>query len=149
MAMQFQHLERVMLDSGFDKEVTANALAWLDITKERDMALLEKLTVQDSKAALGVEKYMRGYREAFQQDVIPHDSEELYSRFILMSYQLLNVEAYYLGWLLPEEIHGIDRDVFTKHTMQEVWGDTEQALLWQFQLMMRGIINMLLNMIFQ
>ena len=130
MAMQFPHLERVMLDSGFDKEVTANALAWLDITKERDMALLEKLTVQDSKAALGVEKYMRGYREAFQQDVIPHDSEELYSRVILMSYQLLNVEAYHLTWRLPEEIHGIDRVAFTKHTMQEVWGDAAQALLF-------------------
>ena len=49
LAIQFPNLEQAMRDSGFGRETVDTALAWLDISKERDTALLKKLTVQDSK----------------------------------------------------------------------------------------------------
>ena len=44
-----QQLAKSMLDSGFDKQTAETALAWLDSSKERDLALLQKLTIQKIK----------------------------------------------------------------------------------------------------
>ena len=127
LAMKFPNLEQIMLNSGFDKEITAVALEWLDIDKERDMALLEKLTVHDNKIE---QNKIHDYRNAFRQDVIPLDSEELYRRIILMSYKLLDAKAYSLIEPLFWEIPDMDEKTFTKladDAMKEVWGDEAQA----------------------
>lgn len=127
LAIQFPNLEQAMRDSGFGRETVDTALAWLDISKERDTALLKKLTVQDSKINQNKKPV---YHIAFRQDVIPHGSEELYRRIILMSYQLLDAEACIMTGPLFHEIPDMKFDAFQKltdDTMQEVWGDEAQA----------------------
>ncbi len=127
LAMKFPNLEQIMLNSGFNREITTAALEWLDISKERDMALFEKLTVQDNKIE---QNKIHDYRNAFRQDVISLGNDELYRRIILMSYKLLDAEAYSLIEPLFWEIPDIDEEIFTKladDAMKEVWGDEAQA----------------------
>ena len=127
MAMMFPNLEQIMLNSGFGRGITSAALEWLDISKERDMAILNSLTVQD----IDIErKYTGDYRAAFRKDVIPHGSDELYQRFILMSYKLLDAKAYKLTEPLFWDMPDMDKKKFgklTENAMKEVWGDEAQA----------------------
>lgn len=107
MAMKFPHLEQIMLRSGFGRNITSAALEWLDISKERDMALLNSLTVQD----IAIKHNDTGdYRLAFRDDVIPHGGEELYRRIILMSYKLLDAKAHRLTVPLSWEIPDMDKE---------------------------------------
>ena len=125
--MRFQMLERVMLKTGFSKEVTAIAMEWLDISKDRDMDLFDKMTVQNNKFKREEIYY---YHEAFKQDVVPIGSEELYRRIILMSYKLLDSEAYLLTNQLAIAIPDMsDNDIskLAANTMQEVYGNEAQA----------------------
>ena len=127
LAIQFPNLEKSMLDSGFDKQTAETALAWLDSSKERDLALLQKLTIQKIK---NEPKIIQDFDTAFKKDVVSHGSDELYRRVILMCYQLLDADASDLIRLLFLEIPGMKIESFTKlidDAMQEVWGNEAQT----------------------
>ncbi|SFC79058.1 DUF4132 domain-containing protein [Ruminococcus albus] len=127
MAIKFPELEQIMLKSGFSKKLTADALEWLDISKERDMELFEKLTMQVNKPE---EMIASAYRSAFRNDVIPHNSEELYRRIILMSYKLMDVNACWMLIPLNSQISDMDESAFCKlitDSFMEVYGDEAEA----------------------
>ena len=77
--------------------------------------------------------YVGNYRDAFEKDVIPIGSEELYRRIILMSYKLLDANANKLTSLLSWGIPDMDKESFSKleeDAMKEVWGDEAEMRLF-------------------
>ena len=116
-----------MLETGFDKEVTAIVKEWLDISKERDMALFNKMELQNFKLKWNL---LYRFRDAFIQEVRPLFSEELYRRIILMSYKLLGADAYLLTEQLVNaipDLRGEAMNRFVDDTMKEVYGDEAVA----------------------
>ena len=123
----FKKMEGVMLEHGFSKEVAAMVTEWLDISKERDMTLFNKMSLQNIKLKRNL---LYKYRDAFVQEVWPHFSEELYRRVILMSYKLLEADAYLLMEQLVDAIPELRGEPFKQlvdNTMKEIYGEEAPA----------------------
>ncbi len=124
--MKFPKLEAALQQYMTDKETTAAALDWLDISKERDMELFEKLTLQPEL----LEKADKiNLFDAIEDDILPHNSDELIKRYMLLSYKLLDAESCYMM------IHLTRNDIYYISKMKddafaEVYGDEAQARLF-------------------
>lgn len=129
MSMNFPKLESAMIKSGFSKEITDTALEWLDIDKERDMALFERLPFQ-LKMLREIDLF--DLKDALDQDVLPRNSEELIKRYLLMSYKLLDSNACYMMVALHINDHDLAQKL-RKNAFTEVYGDEAQARLFSVE----------------
>lgn len=132
--MNFPKLESAMIKSGFSKEITDTALEWLDIGKERDKQLFDKLTLQEDMLKAYRTGHFREnlgeFRYAVQQEFFPLNSDELYMRYMIMSYKLLDAAAedlikpMYLGSARESWAHF---DELYNKALTEVYGDKAKA----------------------
>ena len=125
--MKFPKLEAALQQYMTDKETTAAALDWLDISKERDMELFEKLTELDDPITF---QRRNSFYEAVSDEIISADSDELYQRFMLMAYKLMDCDAYdiinIIIYKLAAEKKAYVKGLFPE-AMKSVYGEEAQA----------------------
>ena len=125
--MKFPKLEAALQPYMNDKETIAAALDWLDISKERDMELFEKLTELDDPITF---QRRNSFYEAVSDEIISADSDELYQRFMLMAYKLMDCDAYdiinIIIYKLAAEKKAYVKGLFPE-AMKSVYGEEAQA----------------------
>ncbi len=121
--MDFPKFESILLLCAAPKEVADAAVKWLDINKERDFGLLEKLSEIDKSKVLF---YKIDFYEYVKQEIMPNICDELYQRYMIMAYKLLDASAYCLISFLRYEEWKHIKELFSRE-MENIYRDEAPA----------------------